>query len=409
VKSFHVLATCNRGGIENLVLNLARGGLTEQTVVCSLSGPGLVGDALQRAGVEVCYCHYSTPHAARFVHALVGLFRTHRPDVVHSHVGSFTVLVALAAKLAGAKGVVATYHSTYEYSPKWRHRLYLAGGAYLTDVHVAVSRAVSRWFATEYGLHALKCVHNGVAVKPAATLAERNALRKALAIPLDAFAVVNVANSTPAKDYPTFFEVAKRLTKAVPERMFFVAIGRGTDTQPFMTTVRSYGVEHRSRLLGERADVQSLLSAMDLFLNTSRWEGLGMSLLEAQAAQLPIVASRVGGIPEAVAEGRSGMLATPGRANEYAELVLQIFRSPRLMVEMGETGRANVLEHFSIGSTVKAYRTIYDGLAGVGAPRGRGPRETDAELPPARPGAPPVAGNLCMATNPSALEPGAKR
>jgi glycosyltransferase involved in cell wall biosynthesis len=113
---------------------------------------------------------------------------------------------------------------------------------------------------------------------------------------------------------------------------------------------------------GHRTDVPEILQALDIFVLPSNWEGLPNAVLEAMAAGLPVVATRVGGVPEVVVEGQTGILVPPRDPNALADALLTLLRDPNLRRRMGQAGRQRVQEYFSVDQMVSKTETLYEQL-----------------------------------------------
>ena len=138
-----------------------------------------------------------------------------------------------------------------------------------------------------------------------------------------------------------------------------VVVGDGPDRPAVEEEVRRLGLERAVELVGERDDVPELLATADLFVLSSRSEGLPLSILEAMAAGLPVVASRVGGIPEVVVDGETGLLVPPGDPQRLADAVERLLADPSLRRRLGEAGRRRVAEHFDLASVQRAHLDLY--------------------------------------------------
>ena len=153
------------------------------------------------------------------------------------------------------------------------------------------------------------------------------------------------------------------------------ATGRGGDRRrrprpaAVESEVRRLGLESVVRLAGERDDVGELLAGADLFVLSSRSEGLPLSILEAMAAGLPVVASSVGGVPELVVEGETGLLVPPGDPHALAAAMERLLDDPALRRRLGAAGRTRVSEHFDLAVARRAHLDLYRALlADAGLP-----------------------------------------
>jgi len=126
--------------------------------------------------------------------------------------------------------------------------------------------------------------------------------------------------------------------------------------------VAGLGVERRVRFLGIRADVADILRASDMFMLSSRWEGNPLSVMEAMAAGLPVVSTAVGGVPELVREGATGLLVPPEDAGALAQAMQALVDDPARRRVMGAAARQHALTHFDIRHTVRGYESLSECL-----------------------------------------------
>jgi glycosyltransferase involved in cell wall biosynthesis len=138
-----------------------------------------------------------------------------------------------------------------------------------------------------------------------------------------------------------------------------VLVGDGPDRPTVEEEVRRFGLESTVELLGERDDVPELLRRADVFVLSSNSEGLPLSILEAMAARLPVVASNVGGVPEVVVDGDTGLLVPPGDPQSLAAAIERLLEDPVLCRRLGEAGRIRVAEHFDLAAVHQAHLDLY--------------------------------------------------
>jgi glycosyltransferase involved in cell wall biosynthesis len=168
--------------------------------------------------------------------------------------------------------------------------------------------------------------------------------------------VITVGRLAAPKDTVTLVRALAR----VPGRPFRATIvGDGPDRPAVEAEIRAAGLEGVVELAGERQDVPDLLADADVFALSSRSEGAPISVLEAMAAGLPVVASAVGGVPEIVAHGATGLLVPPGDAAALAEALEQLLADPALRRRLGEAGRERVRERFDLTELRRAHVELY--------------------------------------------------
>jgi glycosyltransferase involved in cell wall biosynthesis len=190
--------------------------------------------------------------------------------------------------------------------------------------------------------------------------------RRELGLPLDKKIVCTVGRLMPVKGLNHLLHAAQRLA-AVRDDIAFAVVGDGPLKGELLKMVTELGIERQVFFIGFRRDVREILGSADAFVLTSLHEGIPMSLLEAMSIGLPVVATRVGGIPEVVEDGSSGFLVPPGDEESIAAaIVTALSESGR---EISVSGRERIKQKFSL--TVMAARTdrIYRGLLGICARR----------------------------------------
>jgi glycosyltransferase involved in cell wall biosynthesis len=138
-----------------------------------------------------------------------------------------------------------------------------------------------------------------------------------------------------------------------------VIVGEGPDRPALEAEIERLGIGDRVRLLGERRDVPELLGAADVFVLSSRSEGLPVSVLEAMVAGLPVVASRVGGVGELVEDEETGLLVAPGNPDELSTALERVLGDRELRRRLGAAGRERVERHFDLESFRRAHLDLY--------------------------------------------------
>jgi glycosyltransferase involved in cell wall biosynthesis len=154
----------------------------------------------------------------------------------------------------------------------------------------------------------------------------------------------------------------------MPEARFLV-VGDGSMRAELQSQARALALDKCMLFLGMRSDVSALLSAMDVLVFSSLWEGLPVALLEGMAAGLPIVATKVGGIPSVVQDGTTGILVSPADAVELANGILGLLRSDQLAKQMGTAGQQRVRAKFSEREMAERITGLYTRLLAGEAPR----------------------------------------
>lgn len=170
--------------------------------------------------------------------------------------------------------------------------------------------------------------------------------------------VLSAGRLAKVKNYRMLLEAAPQVVRAVPQARFVLA-GDGPERAALEELRRSLSLEAVTTLLGERNDVPQLLAAADLFVLSSDFEATSLSLLEAMAAGLPVVATRVGGNPFLVADGEAGFLIPPGDPVVLADQVISLLRDPVQRQEKGQEGAERVRMLFSKERMLENHERLY--------------------------------------------------
>jgi glycosyltransferase involved in cell wall biosynthesis len=161
----------------------------------------------------------------------------------------------------------------------------------------------------------------------------------------------------PEKNHELFLRVAARVRQSVPEARFLV-VGDGARREELESLAGELGLQGAVLFLGTRSDIPELLALLDLMVLTSHMEANPVSILEALACGKPVVAPRVGSIPEAVADGETGLLAAPLSEAELSGHVTELLLNPARAAALGRAGRRHVLERFSLERMVEGYQEL---------------------------------------------------
>ena len=289
---------------------------------------------------------------------LARLLRRERADLVHTHtLAAANTLARLAGRLARVP-VVSHLHIENHFRPTTR--FLLAGldnaTARLAAALVAVSEDTRRAYERQGYPRRIRVVYNGVDPSPA----DANGLREELRIPDDAPLVVEVGRLADVKGQRELLEAVADLPSA---RAVFVGddLERGGEyARELERHAAELGVSDRVVFAGQRDDAARVLAAADVLALPSWTEGLPLVVLEAMAQGRPVVATPVGGTPELVADGETGLLVPPRDPRALADALTRILRDPELRRRMGEAGRRRVEERFSAARMAQEVLAIYD-------------------------------------------------
>ena len=361
IKVLHISHSLRTGGLERIVWDLASGG-GEHGFRCEaavLAEEGAVGRSLRASGV-VCHRLGKRPGLDwRVVWRLAGLVRRRAIDLLHAHNEGAGLYAGLAGRLV-RRPVVTTRHGLSFGGSRYNRWLRRAAGL-LSSRTVCVGRSVLELAREQDRLppSRLRLIYNGVdTARFRPDPQARRRVRRELGLG-DEPVLISVGRLAPEKDQGLLL-----LAAAVLEGVTLLVVGEGPLRPRLERLAAELGVGERVRFLGERDDVEHLLAAAEVFVLSSRSEGVPKAVLEAMAAGLPVVATAVGGVPEVVVPGGTGLLVPGGRGEELVRAVAELLAHPARARAMGRAGRRRVEERFSLEAMLAAYAALYRELAG---------------------------------------------
>lgn len=305
---------------------------------------------------------------------LAARLRAYAPDIVQAN-GSDTLKYSVVAR-GMARGRWTIVYRNIGLPSDWiRGRLHRAANRILVsrvDHVVSVSRASALDFSKTYRYPAERIeVIAQSAVVPEAV--DRDSLRDRLLsvanLAKGAEVILHVGSFTPEKNHAWLVEAFDEIVRERPAAVL-VLIGDGPEKEPVEEIVRRSGVADRIRLLGTRADAADLAGGADVFVLPSLTEGIPAVLLEAGARGVPSVATSVGGVPEVIRDGVTGILVEPGDRAAFVTGVCRLLSDVGLRAGFGVAAREQVQRCFSLDGAVLAYMARYESLLGVGSSEG---------------------------------------
>lgn len=360
----HLSSSSGPGGAEIVAASVAAGldPARYRSVVC-LFRDGWLRERCERLGLETHIVRMRGALDLTWLRQFTGLLRERDVAVIHSHEFGANTWGTMAGRLARVP-VVATLHGRSYYADRTRRRLAYRVVSRAATM-VAVSEDVRRFVVESAGVSGqrVRVVHNGIGPQSPVPPEVIQRARLELGISSGQPVVTVVGSLYPVKGHRYLLEAVPQIVKTCPSTVFLFA-GRGDCETALREQARTLGLEARVRFLGLRQDVPTLLELGDVFVQPSLSEGLSIAILEAMAAARPVVTTRVGGNPELVVEGETGLLVEPADAAGLASAVTRILADPAEGRRLGANGLARVRSRFSIETMVAQYEQIYGTLVG---------------------------------------------
>lgn len=330
--------------------------------VCCITTPGPMGEEMRRAGVAVDVLGLNPGlRRPQDVWALRSYLARTRPHIVHTFLLTASLYgraAAIAARVPIVIGTEVNIYARKQPSHALAERLLMRG----TDCVVASADAVRDFYLEQ--IHAdparVKVVYNAVDWAALDTSVSRSAWRAQIGIPDIADVITIIARLTEQKAHRVLFEALAARPELAGTHL--LVVGDGELRSELRGRAEMLGISGRTHFVGARRDLGNVLAASDVFVMPSFWEGLPLSLVLAMGAGLPVVATRVAGIPEVVEDGVRGLLVAPGDAGQLGAALARLIGDPELRAELGNHARTFVLPRFGADAYVDAISGLYDSL-----------------------------------------------
>ncbi len=368
IKILHVIHGLQRGGLENGVVNLLNHLPADQfeQAVCCLDQRGEMADRIQRE-VPIVVLDRGR-HDLRVPLRLARLLRELRPDIIHCRNWNAWPDTVAAHWLSGRRAtLVWSFHgfTDRDWLPL-RRRLASRVLARATNHLFAVCHDAARRYASASGLaeRRFDVLYNGVDMSRFAPSQNREELRSQLGFKPDEMLVLTVANLIPVKDHSSLVQAIAALPAMVDNpRVRVLFLGEGGLRPHLEQQIAELGLTRQVSLLGKSDQVADYLAAADVFVLPSRLEGMSNAILEAMASGLPVIARRVGGNPELVVDGNTGLLCEPDDVADLSAAISRLITDGELRLQMGQAARQRAHDVFSIKAMMMAYGHFYRRIA----------------------------------------------
>lgn len=319
----------------------------------------IIENDLGNNNIEVFYLEKKLGPDPKMLPSIYNVFKKFNPHIIHTHryVVRYTLLPSHILRIPVK---IHTVHNIadkeVDLPGKIIHKIAFK---LLQTTPVALSSETKKTIEKLYGIHNIPVIYNGIHIFDYQnSSAKRQKTKALLNIQDDQFVILHIGRFSPQKNHKLLIEAFSKVLLHSSD-VLLLLVGDGELKTEIESHVNSRGIQNNVRFLGMRKDIPELLSASDLFVLSSDWEGVPLVILEAMAAGKPVVATSVGGVPEVVADGKSGFLVTKGDAYALADAILKILKTPDFAVRMGDNGRIIARDRFDIKETAKSYEKLY--------------------------------------------------
>lgn len=353
----HVVLSLDCGGLEHLVVQLARQ-LQENGVkseVACLDKKGKLGQLAAQSGIEVFELGKKNGLDFGLAWELSRLIRTRKTDLVHTHNFGPLIYGSVAARLAGKRCINTRHGRTDKQVPAWIWRL--------NSFVVCVSQDTKNHLLEYNRIPAekMRVIYNGIlpeGFRRKLNTEEKQSLKRKLCLREDSFVIGTTGRLAKEKDQATLLKASSQIAQRATN-VELVLAGDGPLRPELEKLAQELGLGDHVKFLGYRNDIAQLLNIFDVYALSSIREGLSLSILEAMAAGLPVVATEVGGNPEVVIEGKTGYLVPCASAEKLGSAIMKLYNDRPLAQAMGEAGRKAIHEKFDLDHMASQYERLY--------------------------------------------------
>ena len=349
----------NPGGTERLIVDMVRRLRdTGEMAVCCLDEAGTWGTQLQREGIEVTVLHRRPGFHFGLGRQIASAARRHRSTVIHAHQYTPFVYACLSRLSLAAVPLIFTEHGRLSDAPPSAKRRMANRVLRQVPARVfAVSADLKRFMVEEgFSESQVEVLYNGIELRPLPSPADRHDVRSSMGIDDATWLVGTVARLDPVKNLETLLRAVA--TSRQRRTIAAVIVGDGPERSRLTSLAADLCIQSSVHFLGHRDDARRWLAGCDAYVNSSTSEGVSLTILEAMAAALPVVVTRVGGTPEVVTS-ECGVLVPARDPSMLAAALDAMAAAPDEARRMGVAGRARVEARFTMERMVQDYADAY--------------------------------------------------
>jgi glycosyltransferase involved in cell wall biosynthesis len=368
MKVLFLITRAELGGAQTHVVDLLRGLRSEMDLEVGTGERGYLTETAGQLGIP---CHIVPDlvqpmrpwQDLRALRNCVRLIRGVRPDIVHTHTSKAGVIGRLAARLAGVPAIFTAHTWCFAEGTSWKWKaigIPLERLAARCSARILTVSDSNRELALRHriaGAAKFATVHNGIEDSPRRLGMEEplptghGSEWRTAAAPR----IIMVARFSPQKAQALLLDAVRDIE--APFELLFV--GDGPDRSALEQRAAEMGLQHRVKFLGQRLDIPELLASSDIFALATNWEGFPIGILEAMRAGLPVVASNVNGVGEAVSDGVTGYLVPAADSNAFRNRLVQLLTDVNLRRNMGAAGRLRFEKEFTADVMLRKTASIY--------------------------------------------------
>jgi len=351
INILYIIWSLGLGGAERVVINLAKGLDRNKynPMVCCLNDKGVFADELEREGIEVIALNKMGKFDFSILYRLFSILKDNRIQIIHTHLWGANFWGRIAGVIARVPVIIASEHGIQEYRTRFH---YFADKvlSVFTDRVTFVCKSVEEQYASRLMFDTKKAevIHNGV---DTSTDCRQRAKT-------DETVFTVIGRLEPEKGHEYFLEAMEKLNGKHPNVKGMI-VGEGSLEDGLRLKAKKLKLGDKVRFTGFRKDIKEILDITDVLVLPSLREGLSVVALEAMALGIPVLATEVGGNPELIRNGVTGVLVSPRDSTALASALTGILENQGLAPKLGENGYNRVKKHFSLENMVKKTQELY--------------------------------------------------
>lgn len=370
IKILQFQSTALLGGVESLLYSLTTRMNKSRfdNEICFLYKKGPVSDYYLKKGFKITHLNFNYWNLPLVIYKVFKMFRKERYDIIYLCGLKVNLIGRIIGNLTGCKNIIGGLYSIYPCDRRnslflWLDKITLRFSKYyISNSRTAVRFLVSKGFPAKQ----FKIIHNGIDINLFGSKAANNYNNQHLKFNVNSIKVpiiVCVANLRPIKGH-IFLIDALEIIRDKGKDFITILIGEGKIRKKLEKYVVQKKLESKILFLGLETDISNILAISDIFVLTSLWEGLPVSIMEAMASRLPAVATDVGGVSEVVVNNETGLLVPPQNSEAIAKAIFALLSDSCRAKNMGKMGRERIKQNFTVGKMVKQTEDLYEKLIG---------------------------------------------
>ncbi len=365
IKILHLTFDMAIGGTEQVIRQLVENTDMDKfdvSILCIDNKIGDIGQQLLKQGIKIISLNRQPGFDTHLIKEIRQIIRLEQVNVLHCHQYSPYVYGVLAAFMTQVKVIFTEHGRFYPDSSSWKRRLINPLLAHITNQITSISKATKQALIDFEFLPAdkIKIIYNGIA-NLSNQKYDQQAIKKELGISSDELVLGTISRLDPIKNHKMLFSAFKEINDKIPETRLLI-IGDGPLRQELEQQCRELEIIEKVIFTGFKVKPQQFLKCMDIFLLPSFSEGTSMTLLEAMSFSKPCIVTNVGGNPEIVIDGKTGLVTANDDKNALIKACLQLLKSRHLQYQYGKAGKERFLDKFIVQKMVDQFQFLYQDL-----------------------------------------------